>query len=87
MLCCIVGSRTVLDRLSQVRHPTGGMNSSPNLPGKFLPTCVLWLKILNNRTVYSQAQGCVCTALQLGGDVEQPWFISIYDVIHNTGST
>ena len=35
-------------------------------------------------TVYSQAQGCVCTALQLGGDVEQPWLMSKYDVIHKT---
>ena len=34
-------------------------------------------------TLYSQAQGCVCTALQLGGDVEQPWLMSKYDVIHN----
>jgi len=39
------------------------------------------------RTVYSQAQGCVCTALQLGGDVEQPWLMSKYDVIHKTGNT
>jgi len=42
------------------------------------------------RTAYSQAQGCVCTAqsaLQLGGDVEQPWLMSLYDVIHKTGST
>jgi len=29
-----------------------------------------------NCAVYSQAQGCVCTALQLGGDVEQPWLMS-----------
>jgi len=27
-------------------------------------------------TVYSQAQGCVCAALQLGGDIEQPWLMS-----------
>jgi len=39
------------------------------------------------RTVYSQAHGCVCTQLQLGGDVEQPWLMSKYDVIHTTGST
>jgi len=39
------------------------------------------------RTVYSQAQGCMCTALRLGGDVEQPWLMSKYDVIHKTGST
>jgi len=38
-------------------------------------------------TVYSQAQGCVCTALQLGVDVEQPWFMRKYDVIHKNGST
>jgi len=36
------------------------------------------------RTVYSQAQGCVCTALQQGGDVEQPWLMGKYDVIHKT---
>ena len=39
------------------------------------------------RIVYSQAQGCVCTALQLDGDVEQPWLMSKYDVVHKTGST
>ena len=39
------------------------------------------------RTVYSQDQGCVRTAFQLGGDVEQPWLVSKYDVIHKTGST
>jgi len=36
---------------------------------------------------YSQARGCVCTALQLGGDVEQPWLMNKYDVIHNIRST
>ena len=30
---------------------------------------------------------CMCTALQLGGDVEQPWLMSKYDVIHKTGIT
>jgi len=35
----------------------------------------------------SQAQGCVCIALQLGGDVDQPWLMSKYDVIHKTGNT
>ena len=39
------------------------------------------------RTVYSQAQCCVCTALQVGGDVEQPWLLSNYDVIDKTGYT
>ena len=39
------------------------------------------------RTLYSQAQGCVCTARQLGGDVEQPRLMSKYDAIHKTGNT
>jgi len=47
--------------------------------------CVRLLVLL--RTVYSQAQGCMCTALQLGSDVEQPWLMSKHDVIHKTGST
>jgi len=34
---------------------------------------VVVLQLVLLRTVYSQAQGCVCAALQLGGDVEQPW--------------
>ena len=45
------------------------------------------LQLVLLRTVYSQAQGCVCAALQLGGDVEQHWLMSKYDVIHKTGST
>jgi len=39
------------------------------------------------RIVYSQAQGCVCTVFQLGGDVEEPWLVSKYDIIRKTGST
>ena len=27
----------------------------------------------------------MCTALQLGDDVEQPWLMCKYDVIHKTG--
>jgi len=27
----------------------------------------------------------MCIALQLGGDVEQPWLMSKYGVIHKTG--
>jgi len=50
-------------------------------------TLVTYLLTYLLRTVYRQAQGCVCTALQLGGDVEQPWLISKYDVIHKTVST
>jgi len=58
-------------------------------PGKFfkrpkIVLCVLQLVLL--RTVYSQAQGCVYTALQLSGDVQQSWLMSKYDVIHKTGS-
>jgi len=29
----------------------------------------------------------MCTALELGGDVEQPWLMSKYDVIRKTGTT
>ena len=50
--------------------------------------CVRWPTTgILLRTVYSQAQGCMCTAFQLGGDVEQPWLMSKYDVIHKTGIT
>jgi len=42
--------------------------------------CTVQLVLL--RTVYSQAQGCVCTALQLVGGVDQPRLMSKYDVIH-----
>jgi len=45
------------------------------------------MQVVLLRTVYSKARGRVCTALQLGGDVEQPWLMSKYDVIHKTGST
>jgi len=44
------------------------------------------LQLVLLRTVYSQVQGCVCTALQLGGDVEQHWLMSKHDVINKTGS-
>jgi len=50
-------------------------------------TASVGLQLVLLRTFYSQAQGCVCTALQLGGDVEQPWLMSKYDVMHRTGST
>ena len=45
------------------------------------------LQLVLLRTVYSQSQGCVWAAHQLGGDVEQPWLMSKYDVIRKTGST
>ena len=43
------------------------------------------LQLVILRTVYSQAQGCVFTALELGGDVEQPLLStsSIKPEIHN----
>jgi len=48
--------------------------------------CVRW-PVTSINAHYSQAQGCVCTALQLGGDVEQPWLMSKFDVVHKTGNT
>ena len=54
---------------------------------KVVHTASVGLRLVLVRTVYSQAQGCVCTVLQLGGDVEQPWPMSKYGVIHKTGST
>ena len=48
---------------------------------------VVGLQLVLLLTVYSQAQGCVCAALQLASDVEQPWLISKYDLVHKTGST
>jgi len=45
------------------------------------------LQLVLLRTVYSQAQGCVCTAVQLGGDVEQPCLMCKYNAIHKTGNT
>ena len=43
------------------------------------------LQLVLLRTVYSQAQGCVFTALELGGDVEQPLLStsSIKPEVHN----
>jgi len=50
--------------------------------------CVRWpATLVLLRTVYCQAQGCACTALHLGVDIEQPWLMSKHDVIHKTGST
>ena len=40
------------------------------------------LQLVLLHTVYSQAQGCMCTVLKLGGNVEQPWLMSKYNVIH-----
>ena len=38
--------------------------------------CVRWPATGITAHSFSQAQGCVCTALQLGGDVEQPWLMT-----------
>ena len=40
---------------------------------KSSPVRPFGLQLVLLRTVYSQAKGCGCTALHLGGDVEQPW--------------
>jgi len=45
------------------------------------------LQLVLLRTAYSQAQGCISTALQLGSDVEQTWLMSKYDVINKNGNT
>jgi len=50
--------------------------------GSYFKRPSVGLQLLLLRTAYSQTQGCVCTALQLGGDVEQPWHMSKYDVNH-----
>jgi len=49
--------------------------------------CIHCLQRVFLRAVYSQAQGCMWAAPQLGGNVEQPWLMCKYDVIHNTEST
>jgi len=54
---------------------------------RYSPVCPLTMQLVLLHTFYSQAEGCVCTALQLGADVEQPWLMSKCDVIHKTGST
>ena len=62
--------------------------------GRFNPSTPHWLsrasvglQLVLLCAVYSQARGCVCAALQLGGDAEQPWLMSKHDVIRKTGST
>jgi len=80
-----VHNEAVIDRRLRPRccHP----ESYYKRARKVVP-CVRWPPTgITAHSLYSQAQGCVCTALQLGGDVEQPWLMSIYDVIHKTGST
>jgi len=43
---------------------------------------VRWLSTGITAHSLSQAQGCVCTAFQLGGDVEQPWLMTKYEAIY-----
>jgi len=79
-MCVTTYNKAVIDRtLSPLCCNLGSYFKRP----KSSPAC----KLVLLRTVYSQAQGYVCTALQLGGDVEQPWIMSKYDVIYKTGST
>jgi len=66
--------------------PTCVATSDATLSARKVVPCVRRLELVLLRTFYSQAQGCVCTALQLGGDVEQPWLMSKYDVVRKTGS-
>ena len=54
---------------------------------KVLSHASVGLQLVLLCTVYSQARGCVCTSLQLGGNVERPWVMSNNDSIHKTGST
>jgi len=49
---------------------------------KVVPCFSVGLQLVLLHTFYSEAQCCVCTALQLGGDVEQRWLMRKYDVIH-----
>ena len=55
--------------------------TSASVPKPDRNRAAVGLQLVILRTVYSQAQDCVCAALQLGGDVEQPWLMSKYDVL------
>jgi len=50
--------------------------SEVTLSARKVVPCVRWPATGITVQVYSQAQGCVCAVLQLGGDVEQPRLIS-----------
>jgi len=66
--------------------PTLLCSSWQTLSARKVVRASVGLQLVLLRTVYSQARGCVCAALQLGGDVEQSWLMSKYDVVHKTGS-
>jgi len=66
--------------------PGGLGRSNPSTP-HWLSRASVGLQLVLLCAVYSQARGCVCAALQLGGDAEQPWLMSKHDVIRKTGST
>jgi len=75
--CSVCSNKAATDRRLRPRccHP-GSYFKRP----KSSPVRPLTLQPVLLRTVYCQTQGCLCTALQLGGDVEQPWLMSKYDV-------
>jgi len=83
-LTIVIWAIEVLIPTKQGRHRP---QTPPPAPGvatwEVVPYTSVGLQLVLLCTLYSQAQGCVCTALQLGGDVEQPWLMSKYDVNHN----
>ena len=91
-VCCVVGYSyvsvlcgAVATRQSQTADSAPGVATREvTLSARKVVPC---LQLVLLCTVYSRAQGCVCTVLQLGGDVEQPWLMSKYDVVRETGIT
>jgi len=71
-------NKAVIDRWLRPGVATWEVTSSAQ---KVVP-CVRWPATGITAHSFSQAQGCVCTALQTCSDVEQPWLMSKYDVIH-----
>ena len=72
---CRSVNKAVIDR----RLRPGVATWEVTLNARKVVLCVRWparLQLILLRRVNSQAQGCVCTALQLGGDVEQPWLMT-----------
>ena len=76
----LIARSDCLARLKQGNH-------RPQTPPPMLPPYSKRPKSSPVRPLACNRYYCVCTAFQLGGDVEQPWLISKYDVIHKTGST
>ena len=63
-------NKAVVDR--RLRPPGVATREVTLSARKVVPRASVGLQQVLLRTVYSQAQGFVCAALQLGGDVEQP---------------